>query len=287
METSGRERRHRYYTIGHYRRFVNEESLDNESIPYNDMDLDNVGGFSVVDPNAFYETEGDMVRYTSSFNSKHDVLGKKKKTRIYKNPILPDGTVKRGRPQKNPEASEVGVTVKHQGKRRKVENEEEGNKRPSKKVRMSEVSSELPTRECSVFLFCLYLFLAGAKRGRPPKQKPILPMVVETSIPKRRSHRLAHSPPPADVVHQAATRTSESPGVLLNNDESAFPPPIENSTDVTSGTGDNLQINELFASPPVAGPVSPNTQRRIKGKNSEIPVCCCAQRYTSLFKPSI
>jgi hypothetical protein len=100
METSGRERRHRYYTLRHYRQFINEESLDNESSPCKDVDLNDVGGFSIVDPSAFYETEGDTVRYTSSFKSKHDVLEKKKQTRIYKNPILPDGTVKRGRPRK-------------------------------------------------------------------------------------------------------------------------------------------------------------------------------------------
>jgi hypothetical protein len=152
MESSGRERRHRYYTIRHYRQFVNEESLDNESAAYKDMDLDDVGGFSIVDPSTFYETEGDTVRYTSSFKSKLDVVEKKKKTRVYKNPILPDGTVKRGRPRKKIETSEVGMgeTVKHQGKRKKVESDEGESKRPSKKVRMSEVSSELPTRMFSV-----------------------------------------------------------------------------------------------------------------------------------------
>jgi len=152
METTGRERHHRYYTIRHYRQFVNEESLDNESVAYTGRDLDDIGGFSIVDPNAFYEREGDLVRYTSSYKSKQDV-SEKKKARIYKNPILPDGTVKRGRPRKKPEASDaidMGPNAKHRGKRKKGENEEEG-KGPNKKARMSEVSSE-PPRECLVLV---------------------------------------------------------------------------------------------------------------------------------------
>ena len=147
METSGRERRHRYYTIRHYRQFVNEESLDNQSAPYCDIDLGDVGGFSIVDPDAFYETEEDRIRYISSFKSEHD-SSEKKKTRIYKNPILPDGTVKRGRPRKKILPDDdigTGATVKHQRKRKNAENEEE--KRASKKVRISEPSLDPPICE--------------------------------------------------------------------------------------------------------------------------------------------
>jgi transcription factor C subunit 3 len=150
METSGRERHHRYYTIRHYRQFVNEESLDNESAVYNNMDLSDVGGFSTVDPNAFYETEGDTVRYTSSFRSKLDLLEKKKKNRAYKNPILPDGTVEKGRPRKKPkdsEAIDINANIKPR-KRKYAESEEEESKRPSKKIRISEISPDPPTREC-------------------------------------------------------------------------------------------------------------------------------------------
>jgi hypothetical protein len=173
METTGRERHHRYYTVRHYRQFVNEESLDNESAAYNERDPDDVGGFSIVDPNAFYETEGDTVRYTSSYKSKQDV-SEKKKARIYKNPILPDGTVKRGRPRKKPEASEVvdmESTVKYRGKRKKAENEEEGSKRPYKKARMSEVSSE-PPRECLVLVpYPFYTFPPRCQTWKTSKAK--------------------------------------------------------------------------------------------------------------------
>ena len=142
MESCRRERRHRYYTIHHYRQCVNQESLD--ATPYKDLDVGNIGGFSIVDHNAFYETEGDTVRYTSSFKSTHDSLEKKR--RLYKNPILPDGTVKRGRPRKKVNE------IKRQRKRKSVEGEIGESKRPSKKRRLSEESADPPREYPGVFI---------------------------------------------------------------------------------------------------------------------------------------
>lgn len=158
MESCGRERRHRYYTIHHYRQCVSEESLD--AAPYKDLDVGNIGGFSIVDHNTFYETEGDTVHYTSSFKSTHDSLEKKR--RLYKNPILPDGTVKRGRPRKRADESNV-TTVKRPRKRKKVDGEVGESKRPSKKLRMFEASAD-PPREC----LCVVIFFSGLTFSKLP-----------------------------------------------------------------------------------------------------------------------
>jgi len=150
MEINGRERRHRYYTVGHYRQLVNDESLDNEMMAYNDLDLSNVGGFSDVGEEMFYGTRQDLTRYTDSFKSRHDSLEKKKKTRVYKNPILPDGKVKRGRPKKSVVVDEntTSTAISKKGKRKAgADSQNEQNERPSKKIRLAVDSTEISIRE--------------------------------------------------------------------------------------------------------------------------------------------
>lgn len=148
-EFNGRERRHRYYTIQHYRQLVNEEALDNDAAGLGDVDLSHVGGFASIDTNAFYKTEQDMARYTDSFKVKYDVSEtKKKKTRVYKNPILPDGNVKRGRPRKHSAAVENDdISTRIKGKRKAEGDTEDERKRPLKKTRIVENSSPPPLRE--------------------------------------------------------------------------------------------------------------------------------------------
>jgi hypothetical protein len=144
-EFNGRERRHRYYTIQHYRQFVNEEALDNDAAGLSDVDLSHAGGFASIDANAFYETEQDIARYADSFKAKYDVSETKtKKTRVYKNPILPDGNVKRGRPRKHAAVEKDDKSTRIKGKRKAEGDAEDERKRPLKKIRIVENSSPPP-----------------------------------------------------------------------------------------------------------------------------------------------
>ena len=101
METRGRERRHRYFTVANYRKLVAQEELDKNSAGYADIDLENVGGFLPVSTESFYDTEDTVIRYTDAFNNDNKSLSQKPK-KPPKNPILLDGKAKRGRPRKNP-----------------------------------------------------------------------------------------------------------------------------------------------------------------------------------------
>jgi len=101
METNGRERRHRYFTLLNYQKLVSQEALDQSSAGYDETVKNGVGGFFPQDAGAFYEDDAALATYQDSFNIDDGTrLAKKSKKRKFKNPMLPDGTVKKGRPTK-------------------------------------------------------------------------------------------------------------------------------------------------------------------------------------------
>jgi len=120
METHGRERRHKYFTVANYRKLVAHEELDKNSAGYADIDLENVGGFLPVSAERFYDTDDALIRYTDAFNDNNKSPTRKPK-RPPKNPILPDGKAKRGRPRKNPTNDEQNPLTEpvRKGKRRR------------------------------------------------------------------------------------------------------------------------------------------------------------------------
>ena len=63
METSGRERRNRYYTVSAYRTLLQSENLDQSSNPYTDADFARVGEFAEIDEDLFYDDEEELVEY--------------------------------------------------------------------------------------------------------------------------------------------------------------------------------------------------------------------------------
>lgn len=100
METSGRERRHRYYTVAAYRTLVAKEKLDHATAGYDQVDFSRVGDFMNAQPGLFYQDDVTLFKYQDSFkNSEKAKIGKPRKNPL-KNPILPDGSVKLGRPKK-------------------------------------------------------------------------------------------------------------------------------------------------------------------------------------------
>lgn len=123
METSGRERRHRYYTVSAYRTLVAKENLDQGSAGYADVDFSAVGGFFPVDPGTFYEEEETLFEYEDTFKDNQNATKKgKHRKKPLKNPVLPDGSVKQGRPRKNnADGSEQPVKPRPATKKRKLE----------------------------------------------------------------------------------------------------------------------------------------------------------------------
>jgi len=102
METHGRERRNRYYTLASYRDLVTRERLDHSTDAYVNVDFNDVGGFNRFDPNLFYEEDAVLCEYQDKFRDKEKARIGKPRRYPLKNPILPDGSVKQGRPRKHP-----------------------------------------------------------------------------------------------------------------------------------------------------------------------------------------
>ncbi|KAJ4476656.1 hypothetical protein J3R30DRAFT_3292589 [Lentinula aciculospora] len=199
LETSGRERRHRYFTVSAYRTLVERENLDKSTAGYGDVNLSNVGGFLDVDPGAFYRDDEELHHYQDLF--KDDDPGKPAKPS--KKSAERIRTVKKGRVkmlklQADRDAddgaidlTESSATTSRGGKRKAVDDTSAGS-RPSKKRKNKdaeetyEVEATVPT-EAPV----------PKKRGRPKK-------IVDESpatVPKKRGR-----PPKAkDAVNQNQT----------------------------------------------------------------------------------
>lgn len=98
METFGRERRHRYYTVAAFRKLVSREGLHDFTSSYA-IDHSAIHDFAFIPADAFYEDEKTLAIYADSFKDRLNAGGRKYRL---KNPIMPDGSVKIGRPRKTP-----------------------------------------------------------------------------------------------------------------------------------------------------------------------------------------
>lgn len=157
-ETHGRERRYKYYTLSHYRTVAAKEKLEVPRYPGTLSDA--VGGFLPVDESQVYKDTAALLNYVDDFPFGQDGMvggksvAKWKAKGKTKNPILADGTVKKGRPRKSVAGGEDGEGAKA--------------KRGTKRKRVEETSTltagttgvepeEPPPKK---------------KRGRPPKVRP-------------------------------------------------------------------------------------------------------------------
>jgi len=111
METSGRERRHRYYTVAAYRALVARENLDQSTAGYGDVDLGSSGAFMPIDADAFYNDDVSLHIYQDSF--KEDISGKGKKSTV-STPTKRTQSKKRTREDNEPSTS------RPKGKKRKI-----------------------------------------------------------------------------------------------------------------------------------------------------------------------
>ncbi|TFK36810.1 hypothetical protein BDQ12DRAFT_633054 [Crucibulum laeve] len=215
METSGRERRHRYYTIAAYRSLVAREQLNKSSAGYGDIDLDNVGGFCPLDRSVFYDDEAILFNYQDVFKDKSKAKSGKGRKNPPKNPILPDGSVKQGRPRKYPLKGEAPSPSKVSRKRNRAREDKvtsapelakdfennEHNEPIAKKRRLYKPSSGdadigenevqassvkkkrgRPTKVPKVET----LSDPSKKRDHPPKVKATTEVSVSVAVPKKR-----------------------------------------------------------------------------------------------------
>lgn len=159
METSGRERRHRYFTVAAYRQLIEREKLDNSTSGLSDVDLTNAGEFLPIDASLFYDDESELLKYQDSFKDMEKVKGKPRK-RPLKNPVLADGSVKQGRPRKYAIGEDPKSLRKHTSKRQRddvediqqmPENEEP---RPRKKQRKNNSTGDLFVTSPTIFYSC-------------------------------------------------------------------------------------------------------------------------------------
>ncbi|ESK95510.1 hypothetical protein Moror_12696 [Moniliophthora roreri MCA 2997] len=155
METVGRERRHRYFIVSEYRRLVEKENLDQSTAGYADIDMSDSGNFLNVDATAFYEDEDYLRQYQDCFRDGGTSAKVRKKPPV--NPILPDGSVKQGRPRKKVVDDDGNVVEGSIKKRKRADNGDEDappkkRGRPPKVGTQESASAPVPK-----------------KRGRPPK----------------------------------------------------------------------------------------------------------------------
>jgi hypothetical protein len=187
-ETYGRERRHRWFTFKGYRALLNQENI-NEAEHDLSVDLANTGGFTDMPPELFYDTL-DQLHQHQDTDSREETT--KKKRKLPKNPILPDGTVKRGRPRKNQPG-----TSKRKREDLAEDDGADGQAHPSKRAKTVATAGDLAVEASQGTPIAEP---PPRKRGRPPKRKP------EGEPPATPTPRKRGRPPkiraPATVLEQ-------------------------------------------------------------------------------------
>lgn len=121
METYGRERRHRYFTLAAYRCVMTSEQLQDTTTSAIDIDLSPVGDFATLDPKHFYTSTGKLHFYQDSFKDMTTAKGKKRKRNEGSDgeESEPLPKPKRGRPRKVPVVTDASPTPKKRGRPRK------------------------------------------------------------------------------------------------------------------------------------------------------------------------
>ncbi|KAF8649735.1 hypothetical protein AX16_005506 [Volvariella volvacea WC 439] len=159
METSGRERRHRYFTVSGYRSLVSKENLHNENVDFAQVDSIAAGGFMLVNEGAMYDNEIALLRHQDSFK-----LPVETSTKAGRKATKTEIPAKRGRPRKYP-VNEDGMVVLGNGKLRRITYkrksevfDEDIGQIPSKKRRVEQDESEVVKADTP-----------PRKRGRPKK----------------------------------------------------------------------------------------------------------------------
>ncbi|KAG1841331.1 hypothetical protein DFJ58DRAFT_845058 [Suillus subalutaceus] len=131
MESFGRERRHRYYTLAAYTTVMASEKLGDTTTSYVDIDVSKAGDFAVFHEAMFYDDDETLHYYEDMFKDKEDAKKPKiqEMTKRFEDTPEPVPKAKRGRPPKKPRGEEDGdisIPPKKRGRPRKNPIAEEG-----------------------------------------------------------------------------------------------------------------------------------------------------------------
>jgi len=249
-ETYGRERRHRWFTFKGYKTLLSQENIvEAEHGP--PVDLANTGGFTDNPPDLFYDTL-DQLHQRQDTDSREEKTKKKRKPP--KNPILPDGTVKKGRPRKN----QPSATKRKQD----VLAEDDGadnQARPLKRAKTAaaggdvtvETDQGVPVAEPT-----------PRKRGRPPKRKPEGEPPA-TPTPRKRGRPPKNRTPVTTVGPEAPAITAPSVsarGAVSGIVRDQEGPPVSSHPEVTehpvqqSGPPEADALHHASPSQPIISP---------------------------------
>lgn len=89
METSGRERRHRYYTVANYYKLISEEALDKSSACFTDIELVNIGKFYAIRSDSFYQNDEELVHHQDAAKDSEPARGLEPKKSSERMPLVP------------------------------------------------------------------------------------------------------------------------------------------------------------------------------------------------------
>lgn len=163
METSGRERRHRYYSTGAYRELLSKENFEAPDVLSSD-DVALTGDFAQQEENAFYGEKGTLRVYQDSYTDK--INNEKPRKRPLKNPILPDGRVKLGRPRKNQAATLANAAVESSSKSTPIATSSPAKKRRTDAMPADKIEGPSYQSRDSYSDFDSYRFSAAGSKAR-------------------------------------------------------------------------------------------------------------------------
>lgn len=208
LETFGRERRQRYFTLASYRSLVASENLLPESTKYTEISFDKAGDFCHTDPALFFDgTAESLAAFVDQFGSdgppdqrKLNRSLKPTKAKIYKNPVAADGTRVRGRPRKEwagsatkrkgKPASDDELSDDGQADTKKSPRRDKGKQRQGSDINDDDKPVEPPAKR---------------PRGRPRKN------VAQAASPRKPAKRSANEANPADDDPLSPTKTTVDP----------------------------------------------------------------------------
>lgn len=131
METHGRERRWRYFTLASYREIVDNEKLDDQDGPYSSVDFSNLGNFASFVAEDFYSNATELNRFTDYALTRAGKVedgedGALKRVQVVTPTSRNAGTVVRGKKRTRGEAglnvdagAEIDYTPRKRGRPRK------------------------------------------------------------------------------------------------------------------------------------------------------------------------
>ncbi|PPQ63697.1 hypothetical protein CVT24_004277 [Panaeolus cyanescens] len=216
METKGRERRHRYFTLANYRKLVDKESLDKNSTGLRDITLHQAGGFFPIPSDCFYDNEQELVRYSDGFKEKDKNSNKK------------DRKTKEKKSQKRKNGAET------------VEELDDEDKQAQQDVVVSQ-PGEIILQNVSR----LSDRSKARKRGRPRKH-PVQPQPESDSwTPSQNANEVLNQPDAPPCVAEllpGPKAVSDAQEQLLSNTKQASPPP----SSLMNGNSDNVAVHETM-----------------------------------------